>query len=1598
MQPLLFRALHWPHAGPWRPIRGQGGRSRREAARIQEDADAVRLHPDAARYFQDPAGAEMWSRWDMQDHPPDILITNYSMLNIMLMRRVEAPIFDATRSWLESDSRNVFHLIVDELHTYRGTPGAEVAYLLRVLLDRLGLHPNHPQLRIIASSASLSADAAGLAYLEAFFGRDRGRFRVIPGGHRPISATAASAAQDHARALARLGEDLASGVSLDAATATFRAGIAAPERPGDTPVQLGQALAHIGAADALRSACWGGEPPRVIPRQPRQIASLLFAGLPQQEGRAAAAGLVAGLASASAPNGDPLLPVRAHIMFRNVQGLWACSDSACTAAPLRTQPCPVGSLHHIPSPACGCGARVLELLYCEPCGEVFLGGYRAETGNRNEWHLTPDFPDLEQVPDKAGAERDYGNYAVFWPAQGRAPASPQWTEDGMRREWRAAALDGRQGVVAVGIAGDGYLYYIPSLHGRARPGRRQPAPPPAYPSRCPRCDADWSRRSSIGSPIRGQRTGFQKIAQVLADSLLREVAPPGREDVRKLVVFSDSRQDAAKLSAGMRQAHHLDAVRQALVAALQHAGRGALAFFRLMRGEALTGSEQAAATAFQQANPQDALILSMAAGPSANLPCPSAPGRSNAQAAQAIIAQASSGPYLLGSLSRDAEIQLLSDGINPGGYSKEALWTDHDNQEGSWRNLYDWNTNPPTERHADLTPAERQHLARLGTIALEAIINVVFASGRRGLESLQIAHAAISDSIAGPADDVVRQAAASALRLLGERRRIQDTHAAVGTPTIPGFLRDYLDAVARHHGRDTAALQADVVRRIEAGSLVEQFLIHPGRLRIRPAGADAHECTQCRRIHLHPSGGVCTDCHSPLGAPHPAGTGATEGDYYLYLARAAGPLFRLNCEELTGQTSKTEGRRRQRLFQGICLPAPEEQQLTDTVDLLSVTTTMEAGVDIGSLLAVMMANMPPMRFNYQQRVGRAGRRGSALSLALTLCRGRSHDDYYFQRPDGITSDPPPAPYVDMSVLPILRRVLAKEILREAFDALGLFGAAPAESVHGEFGTAADWPSVRDRVAGWITQNRQRVEQICDLLLAGTAPQLREQRSGIIAFGTSELVLDIDRAVQNPHLTQDNLSERLANAGVLPMFGFPTRVRYLFHKRPNAGNKWPPEDVIDRPLDLAISQFAPGSETVKEALIHTAAGVVHYQRQGNQAVPMPNPLGPPIAVGICTNCQSIDSSNPPALSCQVCGATPDAYRIVNLSQPAGFRTFYGRERNYDGTFDWSPRATRPKLAIGRVSPQIRANFETWSGEQTVYVINDNNGALFEFELLADQTWMTRDALSKVAPAWNPAAAGGADRRALAAISPTDVMIAGVHSWPRGIFANPLTVEGRAALYSLGFMLRRAAAVRLDVADSELKVGLRTTSANGAAVIGQIFLSDTLENGAGYSTLLGDPAEFEALLRALCGPDVLGRLSQRTDPADHGAVCQTSCHDCMRDYSNLAYHSILDWRLALDMARLALDAAAPIDFSPGYWAGIADLAIRSLSEALPGSTRQDFAGLQAVVIGRRAIFAAHPLWDIRAASLHPSLAAAHADAAAAGLNPEFRSTFMLIRRPL
>lgn len=653
-----------------------------------------------------------------------------------------------------------------------------------------------------------------------------------------------------------------------------------------------------------------------------------------------------------------------------------------------------------------------------------------------------------------------------------------------------------------------------------------------------------------------------------------------------------------------------------------------------------------------------------------------------------------------------------------------------------------------------------------------------------------------------------------------------------------------------------------------------------------------------------------------------------------------------------------------------------------------------------------MANMPPMRFNYQQRVGRAGRRGTGLSIALTLCRGRSHDDYYFQRPERITAYPPPPPYVDLRRERIFRRVLVKEILRQAFNAIGFLNGA-SDSVHDEFGDASAWnqqafgfnigQSVANVVNEWIQQNGAIVEHICDVLLAFAEPELLSQRASLLIWVRQQLIGSITEIANSQLYTQSALSERLANAGLLPMFGFPTRTRYLLHVDPTHSVDWPSEDSIDRNLDIAISQFAPRSETVKDKIVHTAVGVAHYRKIGGRVREEPNPLGNDILIGTCRNCQAVGMNlTLGSIICPIC-LTPN-FNIIPIVQPRGFRTLFDGGRDFNGIFEWTPRASRPKTDAEPVPMATLANIEYWSDQRNVYIINDNNAQLFQFERLArSESWVTREAVDYVinqTVAMPPQYDRGVAPRkvGLGSIKPTDILVLGIHNIRPEIDISPWRVEGRAALNSYGFLLRRAVSERLDISTLEIDVGLRVTRQNNQ-IIGQLFLSDSLENGAGYCTHFAEPAELESLLRFIA--DENDSFLREILADHHSGTCQTSCPDCLRDYANLAWHSILDWRLAVDIARLALDSNAPIDLATPYFHPLVTMIATQYFQAL-NYNQITLAGLPAGVdrSGLCGEFIVHPLW----ATNHPTIIQVRSEALAQGItNMQSKTLFEVIRRP-
>ena len=1579
------------------PVPGERGNTNamnRLRTRLQETVDTseeirqqLDANPDMDReiryHFPNIDGGEMWSRWDMQDTPPDILITNYSMLNIMLMRSIESCIFARTREWLAGDPTRKFYLIIDELHTYRGTPGTEVAYILRLLLDRIGLDPNSDQLAILATSASVTDTSESRTFLREFFGRDR--FEIVSGQQTPPTPGARVRMAPFQKAFEQFAQEIQpnplnpmfptnpESAKNKGAMADLAGALGQLPLPNEAAeVALANALKNQNTPDAIRDACVAVND-SVRPSKVPDLDDVLFPHARSKDQLASDAmrGLLLALGmSKESVTGPSPQPVRGHIFFHNLQNLWVCSNPDCTdshceitqrqTASESGMAIPVGALHEKHRLTCSCGGRVLDLIICEVCGEIFLGGFKTEhrIANQSIEILTADQPDLENMPDRVAVVQKYSQYAVFWPLQEPDPwtTQPQDLEyqfNNIRRSWIQARFNVFSGILQQSTASlrpyevAGWLYRISGDH----------PDEPAMPHKCPRCDADYRRGRRIPTPLRNHRTGFQKACQVIASALCREMPEmQNNRSTRKLVIFSDSRQDAAKLAAGMERDHFRDMIRLALIGALNNYWPQFESYVRrtvslipnsLERLQAVNPQLHTDASKSPQSRDEElwrkfqsahqGLALEMMnwllGSPSAN--------QDTLDRLMNMIVEYP-GRIPLPELRNVVRDLILSLGMNPGGTSYRLLQYRVEREYHDWYKCYNWQGGSPQER-TDLVQQAIRLLGQIDASLMSELMYALFPHVARTLESL--GQGWVTYQLYGNPTDQVVQATDAVIRLLGTRRahRYAEYFEPGNSNELPAFARRYLANIDVPY---TTVEQQLTQSHVGVGGRYRVGL-DPERLYLRlPSNEDTQRfqqrwrCPTCNGFYLHRAGGRCPACEDVL--LELSTTQQDSFDYYLYLSERSGEAFRLHCEELTGQTDSSDRPQRQRWFQEIFVQNDIPQ--VHGIDLLSVTTTMEAGVDIGALLAVMMANMPPRRFNYQQRVGRAGRRGTGVSLAVTFCRGRSHDDYYYLRPEQMTGDPPSHPYVDMDRESIFRRVIVKETLRQAFEALPPNVHATAientasrfrESVHGEFGSAGGWATASPHVQNWLTtpETQQILVNVLNALCVGT-PWHQESDLGedfrhqMITFLQNDLVSEITAIVNNPRYTQEALSEQLANAGLLPMFGFPSRVRLLYTHWPSHGNPWPPErGKVDRDLDIAISQFAPGSETVKDKAVHTACGVVELYPQGNSVGSRPGfypdlDSGNPSPIGLCDNCQAVNILAPTAtpargeqeprpMPCPVCQQV--TLRPIDAREPKGFFTDLAPD-DFEGSFEWNPRSTRPTLSLQTQGsqPMPVGNTTISAFENDIISINDNGGeGGFDFRSSATVYRQHRPGAYAVAPRSDSyvSVAGATYRIALLSRSRTDILLVNMQNWPDGVFADPVQVEGRAAWYSLAFFLRTAAATKLDIDQTELEAGFRAINESGRP-IGQAFLSDKLENGAGYCRWLGESDHFRELL-AQANPDIPESLAEVWMQQFHNHGCDTSCNACLRDFYNLPYHGLLDWRLALDMARLAASSNATID---------------------------------------------------------------------------------------
>jgi DEAD/DEAH box helicase domain-containing protein len=1491
-------------------------------------------------------------------------------------------------------------------------------------------------LRVLASSASLEpSDPKSLRFLTEFFGMNWESEQIIPGAPQPVPGPP--------------GTVLSSGPFVSLGTAAASGDLASV---GDACKQVAQSLGfdpagkspEVALREAIESersgisarmlnACSRAEEIRAVPVS--YFAERIFGPtLPKAESLASARGLLVARSLSDNIARSSLPSFRLHWFFRNIEGLWACTMPGCQCREDEMGERTTGKLFGGNRILCGnpgAAHRVLELLYCEQCGTTFFGGSRLSLPANSGWELLSTDPDIEGIPDRQAARfvdrRNYEEFAVFWavgsdslhddadgwrqPSLSISPAIPaSWTRASLQTSSGVVKLGDKKPVAPGGDWLPGYFYVL-----RAPAGTTSLKDYSALPCVCPSCASNYSRRLRK-SPLRGFRTGFSKVSQLLSKELFYLLAPGSR----KLVVFSDSREDAASISNGIERWHYRDLLREAMYDELSQAVFGEAGLLRDIEeyGEATRPESIRFATqnptaietfkrisllAVQTIPKELPLVLreslekeQLAARTRLALIRERA---SNQTVPLRILFEDQNGgdPYGPGLLIR----RLKSLGVNPAGNDVLYQEFQYDNSfDNHWTKFFDFSSPDKCWRDGISPDALQRRESKLRRKVISEVCEVLFGRLYFGFESaglgfvrseLRTQDLTNASRQAGVAPDVFSQICDGTLRVMGDLFRFPQEPQVYPLEDWPDWasarakLRNYIGQCAKTNSVPLNSLLEAIQVAVCQNGGHANLVMDPRRLEVRLAISDdpAWQCDSCGRVHLHRAGGVCTGCLRELERTNQLKcSDIHKSNYYAYEAMNKREPLRLHCEELTAQTDDQP--ERQRLFRDIVVNVPSSQQRqlipkVDAIDILSVTTTMEVGVDIGSLQAVFLANMPPMRFNYQQRVGRAGRREQAFALVITLCRGRSHDEFYYNFPERITGEKPPVPFLSIARPEIAERLMAKECLRRAFWAAGVrwwHSPVPPDS-HGEFGTTADFRNVRVAVKEWLDTSDEV------LSVAKTLVPSQEFRARLEEYVRKDLFRRIEDCLSNPELSGDGLAERLAEGAILPMYGMPSRGRVLYH-----GVRNKEFFTVDRDLDLAITEFAPGSQKTKDKRVYTSIGFTGSLRYiGNRIAPMPQ--GDPLPwrrwMSRCEVCHYTATSEqkPTDQSCPACDvgmAASPGFRIFQIGVPLGFRTDFGPGR--DAKEDTEQLITGAST-VAQSDPTPPRSVEgtntslafTYPGR--VFRINHRNERFFEGalgtaslsrgRLLVSDQWID-SRYQGTQEGVQFQASGPTESLAIAAPKSTDLLRIRPSTVPRGISLNPLArgAAVKAAYYSAAFILRSVAGDRLDIDPEELDISDVTRADFGdGTYVGEIIINDHLPNGAGFTSWMASNWR-----------DVLNQIVSLSPPPDsfpgfliseQHRSCESSCYDCLRQYRNMSYHGLLDWRLGLSLLRIFANSQFRCGLDGSFvepdidgWLSFA-ATVRDAFCAAFSCRPNQYGALPGCEVGQKRVIIVHPLWD-------------------------------------
>ncbi|MBY6093962.1 DEAD/DEAH box helicase [Ferrimonas balearica] len=1173
---------------------------------------------------------EQLSRRTLRENPAQILVTNSTMLEYMLVRQKDASILKKSQGKLR-------WIVLDEAHTYIGSQAAELSLLLRRVMHGFGVTPD--QVRFVATSATIGGEDSDndlKAFLADVAGVSLSQVHLVKGEREIKPLRDQPEIQpfelEHAKA-----------IDNDVDRYRFLESLPALR-------SLRQRLSGKDNRLTLSAICksWSSETKHVSEQQALQWLDIC--------------------ASTKNERGDAFIPFRLHLFHRVSGGLWACANSDCrtkSGTALDTVDWQFGMVFMSRREQCTCGSPVFELVSCNGCGLSLLTAEESvhpETGDsvlsltKPESSIDDFALDLSDDEDETyvSGELDLGSHHTrlsLLATQHYEETGRYWLN--AERELKGAPFE------------QAFPVHVVQRYDRVDGGLAL---------RCPCCQHHKIKQFEF---FRQFRNGAPFMLSSVIPTLLEYCQDGKKEQAkgpwngRRMITFTDSRQGTARFSAKSQQ----DSERQFLRSALYH-----LLLDKVLRSSSSDNTKKI--EKYQKLLKlarleDDEETINFVEVELAELTKAGAHVSVTWDEVEEFLAEQNEvkhwikkyyqhfdtdmtmvqNPKLLGRLlllrefNSRPKYQNTLETMGMVRLEYLSLNKKADTAPLEWRNRFSDRAESDAAWIHFLTLAVNFHVRALKAIKLtDEQIRWIGAKYKPTLLNAPNHDSAAWNAYAWPQ-----------FRSQGQQSRLVKLLATA----FDFDLEEKQDQLDINEILRTAwnVLQATVLTpsgdgfRLELEQQVSFALL-----------SDKWQCPHTQKIIDTPLNGLTPYLNAHSGRddqkcklinipdfPYPFGrlseTGETVPMSKIREWQEHEELIKVRKENawsdiadrVVERTPYFRVAEHSAQIKASQLREYEKGFKNGHINVLSCSTTMEMGVDIGGISVVAMNNAPPNPANYLQRAGRAGRRGESKSVALTLCKSTPHGEHIFENTRWAFDTEIKVPHVSLSSAYIVRRhvnsLLLSTFLNQVVSSenslklnCGSFFKTLHENVPSQAELFVNWCSndalsvvasgLETLLRRTILGGTSRIEILRESAkcLKELAEQWQQQHQLLVkqsrALAESETALSTAQAAvesQIQRLEGEFLLSELARKGFLPGYGFPTdvvslntdnvtsinkrkaaiknRLDGVDSKKSRQDNLYSAGGFPSRDLSVAIRDYAPGNEVVIDGRVYQSGGVL-----------------------------------------------------------------------------------------------------------------------------------------------------------------------------------------------------------------------------------------------------------------------------------------------------------------------------------------------------------------------------------------------------------------------